>query len=106
MRRHLDGCKLYQDSEGVPNLTLVSMVFAESMSSTTKHTLDLEVARLVYAGGRPLSMLDEPHMRRLLAQLRSAYVPPDRKLLAGRLLDKVYEQLKDSVLTILRQQPF
>jgi Protein of unknown function (DUF 659) len=59
--------------------------------------LDLDFAEACYVSGLPFTVYQDKAMQRGFRRLNTAYKPPNRKALAGLLLDKVYSQVKERV---------
>lgn len=67
------------------------------MRTLTKENIDLLVVKFIYGSNLPFSIVDQPSFRALLEALRPNYTPPERRRLAGSLLDTVHRELHESV---------
>lgn len=66
-----------------------------------KSAIDIEVARLFYACNLPFSMAEHPQFIKVVSMLRPGYKPPSRKLIGGKLLDAVHDQVTEDMKVIL-----
>ena len=57
-------------------------------NSVEKEKIDNVVAEFFYGCNVPFSVVEHPLFKQLIDSLRPGYKPPNRKLLAGPLLDK------------------
>lgn len=73
-------------------------------TSQQKDSLDLQVARFVYATNTSFRSVEHPQFIRLLEQLRPGYNPPSRKAIGGSLLDTVYIEEKRKCSEILQDK--
>ena len=67
----------------------------------TREKLDRTVAEFFYGCSVPFSVADHPLFIQMVDRLRPGYRAPDRKRLAGPLLDSVYLDMKETVKTKL-----
>ena len=58
----------------------------------------------IFSGGLPLNTFDKtskPDMVEFLYELNNAYTPPDRRTIAGPILEDAYLNTKEKVMNIL-----
>ena len=70
--------------------------------SATRARLDLDVARMIFATRSPFCMVENDKFSELICGLRPGYKPPNRKQVAGVLLNTVYEQEFAKVQHLIR----
>lgn len=73
--------------------------FVVRTSAEVKDNLDLQVARFFFSANIPFSTFENKQFLKLTEMLRPGYQPPNRKKLAGELLDKVNEEVISSTKT-------
>ncbi len=56
------------------------------------------VARYHYGNNIPFIAAESKYFKSLMNQLRPSYTPPNRKRLAGDLLDTVYKEVTDEII--------
>ena len=66
-------------------------------SGRHKEELDLKVARFFFANNISFNTSESTHFKELVSGLRPGYEPPNRKALAGRLLDRTHAALKEEM---------
>jgi len=71
--------------------------FAISISTEQKDMLDLQVARFFFSANIPFRSVENDQFIQLNKMLRPGYLPPNRKKLAGALLEKVNEEVAASM---------
>src|SRR5436190_16426721 len=115
MRQHLVKCDKYlilYKTKGIENditrkaATLGSKqtpLNIPKISSETKALLDVNFAEACYVSGLPLTIYQDEAMQRGFRTLNPAYKPPNRKALAGSLLDKVYSHVKEKVDSAIQE---
>ena len=64
--------------------------FVVRTSITQKALLDEQAARFIYANNCPFRIVENPEFINFCEKLCPGYVPPNRKVIAGTLLEKVY----------------
>lgn len=62
-----------------------------------KEDLDKRVARFIYAANVQFKGVEEKEFVHLIEGLRPGYKPPNRKAIAGRLLDTIHEEVLDEM---------
>ena len=109
MRQHLVKCDKYltlHKTKGIQNdITCEAAALGSKqtllnipkLSTETKALLDLDFAEACYVSGLPFTVYQDEAMQKGFRTLNPAYKPPNRKALAGRLLDKVYIHVKEKV---------
>src|SRR5437762_3840004 len=76
-----------------------------TISAKDKELLDLDFASVCYMDGRPFTLYESPAMKRAMHWLHSAYDPPNRQAISGRLLDASFERIKEETNTLLSSLP-
>lgn len=71
--------------------------FVSRTTEAEKSQLDLNVARFFYSCNIPFNAVEADEFSKMVKSLRPSYTPPNRKALAGPLLDKVYLDVKDEM---------
>lgn len=61
--------------------------------TSTKNSIDQQIATYLYATNTPFQAVDHPEFRKLINMLRPGYQPPSRRDVAGRLLNDVHDSL-------------
>ena len=108
MRQHLLKCDKYltlHKSKGIENdITREAAVLSKQtplnvprISTQTKALLDFDFAEACYVSGLPFTVYQDEAMQRGFRTLNPAYKPPNRKALAGPLLNQVYSHVKEKV---------
>ena len=59
--------------------------------------MQLDLARLVYATGCPLSMVESSLWLKFWKKWKPSFKPPNRHQMAGSLLDKVYYETQVTI---------
>ncbi|KAI6656252.1 hypothetical protein LOD99_11315 [Oopsacas minuta] len=67
--------------------------FTIKTSSHQKEILDNQIARLFYACNLPFNLTENDVFKKTISMLRPGYTPLTRKSLAGRLLDKTFNEV-------------
>ena len=73
-------------------MALCSHLPVTSTQKSMQEKIDLQVCRFLIATDSPFALVENRHFRKLLSDLRSGVQIADRRAMAGRLLDKVYEE--------------
>ena len=59
--------------------------------------LDLQIARFFYACNIPFNIAQHKEFKAMISLLRPGYSPPNRKILAGNLLNTVHERINEHI---------
>ena len=70
-------------------------------SLNQKNAIDLEIAKFFYACNIPFNAADHPQYKKMMSTLQAGYQPPNRKQIAGNLLDTVYDQLQEDMKHVI-----
>lgn len=68
--------------------------FAVRTSADQKARIDMQVARFFFGSNLPFRVVENNEFSKLVELLRPGYQPPNRKALAGDLLDTVHEVIQ------------
>ena len=66
--------------------------------SAAANQLHIQVARFFYACNIPFNAAEHKEFKKMISLLRPGYSPPNRKDLAGHLLNSVYEQVNEHIV--------
>ena len=66
--------------------------------SAAANQLHIQVARFFYACNISLNVAEHKEFKKMISLLRPGYSPPNRKYLAGHLLNSVYEQVNEHIV--------
>lgn len=66
-------------------------------SATFQSALDMDLARLIYGCNLPFAIVEHPLFINFMKKARPGYKLPPRKSVAGYLLDRVHDELRDSM---------
>ena len=66
--------------------------------SAAANQLHIQVARFFYACHIPFNVAEHKEFKKMISLLRPGYSPPNRKDLAGNLLNSVYEQINEHIV--------
>lgn len=78
--------------------------FTISTSQEDKKKIDLQLSRYMFATNTPFNHVEHPQFLKLMEILRPGYKPPNRKQVAGSLLDEVYNSTQESVRDELKNK--
>lgn len=70
-----------------------------------KSDLDEKCARMIFATNLPFRVVEHLEFKSFCESLRPGYKLPDRKVVGGELLDKVYKKVQEDSLELLRNEP-
>jgi len=70
-----------------------------------KQQLNEQIARFFYACNILFAVAEQHEFKQMITLLRPGYTPPNRKALAGPLLDKVYESVEEVTARNLNDKP-
>jgi hypothetical protein len=74
-----------------------------TISSAKKKELDLQFAKACITAGLPFTVYEHADMKAAFHSLHPAYRLPNRKAIAGRLLDQIYEETQIQVNRFLKE---
>ncbi|XP_039309059.1 uncharacterized protein LOC120358549 [Solenopsis invicta] len=69
--------------------------FLLKTTETDKQKLDLSLASYFYSSGVPFRHSENFYFKKMISDLRPGYTPPNRKKLAGELLNKIYNKTQE-----------
>ena len=68
--------------------------FVVETTANQKTAIDKEITKLFYGCNLPFNIADHPQWIKVVSILRPGYIPPNRKTVAGSLLDEIHSELK------------
>ena len=68
--------------------------FVSSTTKSEKERFDKNIAKFFFGTDTPFNRVEHPTFKKAISELRPSYQPPNRKELAGPLLDKVHDDCK------------
>ena len=77
--------------------------YAISTPKSLKDTLDLKVAKFFFSANISFNTAENTEFKYLICSLRPGYEPPNRKLIANELLEKVHEEVTHSINSAMKQ---
>ena len=83
--------------------TLRQTTLHMASSKSKQHDIDLQITRYFIATNTPFNAASNDHLKRLVEKLRPNTTIPDRRDIAGRLLDEVYDEEKDKVKLLVSE---
>lgn len=78
--------------------------FTITTSQEDKKKIDLQLARFMFATNTPFNHVEHEEFLKLIQILRPGYKPPNRKQIAGNLLDDVYNSTQEYVKDDLKNK--
>lgn len=115
MKDHLRRCTLHQELQkthrtagSIPRTTNAfkskqTELIVHRVSAAKKKELDKQFAKACITSGLPFTVYEHDDMKAAFHSLNPAYKPPNRKAIAGRLLDQVYHDVQTEVDRFLKQ---
>lgn len=67
------------------------------VSKSQKQVIDRKLAKAIYVGGAPLSLVEQPLWKELFGELQPSYKLPSRKYLSTTLLDETYSEMEKEI---------
>ena len=108
LEKHLEKCVSDRDIEvPVPKQPKKDDSLSSVVSVTNKQEkdkIDVALAEFFYATNTPFQRVEHPAFKKLLKMLRPSYQPPDRKVLASELLEKVHDNCVQKASGILKDE--
>ena len=71
--------------------------FCIKTDSAAATQLDLQIAKFLYACNIPFNIVEHKEFKAMISLLRPGYSPPNRKELAGNLLNNVHERINEHI---------
>lgn len=84
------------------NISMKRFIIATSQEDKKK--IDLQLSRYMFATNTPFNHVEHPELLKLMEILRPGYKPPNRKQIAGKLLDEVYNSTQEAVKNELKNK--
>ena len=107
LEAHLKKCAAKPDDEDVqqvdgpgPSKVLKQTTMDICISKSKQHEMDLSLVRYFVATNTPFNAAANKNFKDFVQKMKPGAVIPDRRRLAGELLDEVYEQEKEKVKNI------
>ena len=109
LEAHLKKCAAKPDDEDVqqvdgpgPSKVLKQTTMDICISKSKQHEMDLSLVRYFVATNTPFNAAANKNFKDFVQKMKPGAVIPDRRRLAGELLDEVYEQEKEKVKVKVR----
>ena len=109
LEAHLKKCAAKPDDEEVqqvdgpgPSKVLKQTTMDICISKSKQHEMDLSLVRYFVATNTPFNAAANKNFKDFVQKMKPGAVIPDRRRLAGELLDEVYEQEKEKVKVKVR----
>lgn len=75
--------------------------FVVRTSAAEKELIDEQAARFIYANNCPFRIVENPEFINFCNKLHPGYTPPNRKVIAGTLLEKIYNDESKKCIDVL-----